>query len=112
MAQFEFIEWLAVWLLSLKEFVFEWDHGNSTKNFIKHRVEVERAEQVFRNTELLVPLGIQVAPASNEPRFGVLGLDASGAHLSISFTVRDGKIRVISIRPMSRKERKNYGEIR
>jgi len=112
MAQFEFIEWLATWLLSLTDFVFEWDEGNSTKSFAKHRVDVERAEQVFRNAEMLVPLGIQISPVSNEPRFGALGVDTSGAHLSLCFTVREGKIRVISVRPMSRKERKHYGEVR
>lgn len=112
MAQFEFLEWLVTWLFSLDVFEFEWDEGNSTKSSLKHKIEVESAEQLFRNKEMLVPLGIQVSPKANEPRFGVLGVDLSGRHLSISFTVREGKIRVISVRPMSRKERKHYAEVR
>jgi uncharacterized DUF497 family protein len=60
---------------------------------------------------LLVPLGIQVAPATNEPRFGALGVDFSGNKLSLCFTIREGKIRIISVRPMSKLERKNYESI-
>lgn len=80
MAQFEFIEWLASWLFSLRDFVFEWDEGNSTKSLAKHRIDVETAEQVFRNLDMLVPLGIQVSPVTNEPRFGALGVDAVGTY--------------------------------
>ena len=112
MAQFEFLDWLVAWLFSLEAFEFEWDIGNVTKSSLKHKIEIESAEEVFRNKEMLVPLGIQVLPAANEPRFGVLGVDLTGKHLSICFTVREGRIRVISIRPMSRKERKHYAQVR
>jgi uncharacterized DUF497 family protein len=61
---------------------------------------------------MIVPLGIQVAPATNEPRFGVLGTDFSGRKLSVCFTIREGKIRIISARPMSKNERMNYESIR
>src|SRR5690348_12622514 len=108
MAQFEFVAWLARWLFQQLDFEFEWDQGNSTKSLQKHRVDVESAEQFFRNKDFLVPLGIQVSPAANEPRFGALGMDLLGRYLSVSFTIRQGKIRVISIRPMSRTERKQY----
>lgn len=61
---------------------------------------------------MLVPLGIQVAPTTNEPRFGALGTDFSGKKLSLSFTIREGRIRIISVRPMSKSERKNYEQVR
>ncbi|MEN9722258.1 MAG: hypothetical protein RJB38_244 [Pseudomonadota bacterium] len=73
MAQFEFVEWLVQWLFAQKNFEFEWDEGNSTKSSDKHGVELVSAEQVFRNIECLVPLGIQVSPVANEPRFGAFG---------------------------------------
>ena len=73
MAQFEFIAWLAKWLFQQVDFEFDWDHGNSTKSIRKHGVKVESAEQVFRNKECLVPLGIQISPVADEPRFGALG---------------------------------------
>lgn len=65
---------------------------------------------MFYNKDFLVPLGIQTTPPVNEPRFGILGKDLSGARLSICFTLREGNVRVISARPMSRIERKNYEE--
>ncbi len=112
MAQFEFIAWLAKWLLYQVDFEFDWDQGNSAKNIQKHRVTTESAEEVFRNKDFLVPLGIQVSPVVDEPRFGALGMDSMGNKLSVCFTIRSGKIRVISIRPMSTVERKKYGSLR
>jgi uncharacterized DUF497 family protein len=112
MAQFEFVAWLVKWLLALENPQFDWDDGNSIKSSAKHKVPTESSEQVFQNKDLLVPLGIQVSPEANEPRFGALGMDFKGRHLSISFTIREGRIRVISARPMSRKERKHYVSLR
>jgi len=112
MAQFEFVEWLVQWLMNQDIFEFEWDEGNSTKSAVKHGIEVETAEQFFQNNDCLVPLGIQVAPKANEPRFGALGMDLLGNRLSVCFTIRAGKIRVISIRPMSQVERKRYATLR
>ena len=70
MAQYEFVAWLARWLFEQENFVFEWARGNSMKSVNKHGVSTETAEQVFRNKEVLAPLGIQVSPQANEPRFG------------------------------------------
>jgi uncharacterized DUF497 family protein len=112
MARFEFIQWLVQWLFSLDDFDFIWDRGNDSKNLQKHRITTLEAEQVFLNRDCLVPLGIQVAPKPNEPRFGVLGVTLSGKLLAISFTVRSGKIRVISARTMSKNERRMYAAIR
>lgn len=112
MAQFEFVAWLVKWILEQDNFAFEWDHGNSTKSMQKHEISSECAEQVFINKDLLVPLGIQVSPEVNEPRFGALGVDFSGKLISICFTIREGRIRIISARPMSKTERRNYESIR
>jgi len=112
MAQFEFVAWLIQWILQQDDFEFDWDQGNSTKSAKKHQIGLESAEQFFRNKEVLVPLGIQVSPPADEPRFGALGMDLLGRRLSVCFTIREGKIRVISIRPMSPAERKKYASLR
>jgi uncharacterized DUF497 family protein len=112
MAKFEFVAWLVKWILEREEFEFDWDSGNTTKNLQKHKVTAQSAEQVFFNKNDLVPLGIQVAPATNEPRFGALGVDLAGRKLSLAFAIREGRVRIISIRPMSKIERKNYESIR
>lgn len=112
MAMFEFVAWLVKWILEQESFDFDWDHGNSTKSLQKHKVSSESAEQVFMNKDLFVPLGIQVVPDTNEPRFGALGTDFSGRKLSLCFTIREGRVRIISARAMSKVERKNYESIR
>ena len=112
MAQFEFVSWLARWLFEIDNFEFDWDQGNSSKNLQKHKITLESAERFFRNKECLVPLGIQTLPKANEPRFGALGMDLNGNKLSVCFTIREGHIRVISIRVMSLKERSMYASLR
>jgi uncharacterized DUF497 family protein len=48
--------------------------------------------------------------SQDEPRYYVLGQSNNKRRLFVSFTVRNDKIRVISARPMSRKERKIYAK--
>ena len=112
MAQFEFVEWLVLWLLSPRDLEFDWDQGNQSKSVQKHGIKIEAAEQFFMNRDCLVPLGIQVSPATDEPRFGALGMDLLGNQLFVCFTIRQGQIRVISIRPMSQTERRRYASVR
>ncbi|MBI2605362.1 MAG: hypothetical protein HYW49_04705 [Deltaproteobacteria bacterium] len=56
-------------VFSQADFEFDWDHGNTTKSQQKHGIGTDRAEEIFRNRDFLVPLGIQVEPKANEPRF-------------------------------------------
>jgi uncharacterized DUF497 family protein len=86
---------------------FEWDHGNARKNE-KHGVSQSESEQVFFDPQLLV-----VADANHsvrEPRYHALGMTFAGRHLHVTFTLRDRttRIRIISARPMHRKERRFY----
>ena len=85
---------------------FDWDDGNRQKNWEKHQVSSGECEEVFFN----LPLLLQNDPghSQREPRFYVLGHSNAGRLLFIAFTVRKDKIRVISTRDMSRKERAFY----
>ncbi len=107
MASFQFAQWLWDWLFALPRFSFEWDAGIVTKSVQKHGVTCEEAEQVFTGRRF-IPIGEQYQPACPEPRFGVLGETAAGKLLFMAFTVRGPRIRVISARPMNRKERDFY----
>ena len=86
---------------------FDWDHGNDRKNE-RHGVSRAEAEQAFFDPQLLVVADDRHSEA--EPRFHGLGATAAGRLLHVTFTVRlDGtKIRVISARDASRKERTIY----
>ncbi len=111
MAQFKFILWLAYWYLQSEDFTFEWDQGNSSKSVIKHGVEQMEVESLFV-LKLGVPLGWQIAPDMDEERLCVVGPTDSGRMISVVFTLREGKVRPISSRIASRKERVLYEKIR
>lgn len=86
---------------------FQWDQGNLEKNWLKHGVSPLECEEIFFNQPLVV------SPAEKDPhseeRFYALGRTDADRYLFIVFTVRGRKLRVISARDMSRKERKIYG---
>jgi uncharacterized DUF497 family protein len=87
---------------------FEWDDSNRTKNWVKHQVSASECEEIFFNLPIL--LADDVKHSQEENRFYVLGQTNAGRRLFISFIIRQNKIRVISARDMSRKEREVYGK--
>jgi uncharacterized DUF497 family protein len=50
---------------------FEWDEGNSSKNWLRHEVQQVEAEQALLNTPLVVSVTSKHSAA--EPRFIALG---------------------------------------
>ena len=87
---------------------FDWDKGNVEKNWLRHRVAFYECEEAFFH-EPVVFSNPQHSAA--EPRYYALGRTLEGRLLTISFTMRRNRIRVISARDMSRKERRRYGKI-
>jgi len=85
---------------------FDWDPGNARKNLIKHKVTVSEIEQVFFNPP--VRFGEDVQHSGGEKRYFALGLTESRRKLAITFTMRGNRIRIISARDMSRRERRYY----
>ena len=88
---------------------FEWDEGNATKNWERHQVSTSECEEVF----FLAPLVVEdVGHSLGERRFLALGQTLAGRRLFVAFTVRRDRIRVISARTMSRRERRAYERAR
>ena len=85
---------------------FEWNAGNSEKNWKRHQVTQAECEQIFGNLPLLV--SVATGTGSGEPRYFALGRTDGVRELAVVFTVRGKRVRVISARPMSRRERKEY----
>ena len=87
---------------------FNWDTGNERKSADKHSVSQLEAEQLFFNEPLL--LLPDNKHSDRESRYHALGVTDEGRQLHITFTLREDStlIRVISARPMHRKERKIY----
>lgn len=110
MALFGYDPWLEEFI-EARQFSFEWDRGNRTKNWIRHGIKTEECEEVFVGGGAL-PVGIQVDPPVNENRYAVIGETASRKPVFVVFTVRAGKVRVISARLMTLEEREDYDLLR
>lgn len=89
---------------------FEWDAGNADKNWIRHRVSQAECEQVFFNQPLVA--AEDVLHSDGEVRFFALGQSDAGRLLFVVYTLRGEKVRVISARDMTRRERKEYELVR
>jgi len=91
---------------------FDWDDGNSRKSTAKHEVSQREAEEVFADPRLLT--FIDERHSESETRFHAYGKSETGRLLQVTFTLRarqdETLIRVISARPMSRKEKARYEE--
>jgi hypothetical protein len=87
---------------------FEWDEGNSEKNWAKHNVTRSECEQVFFDLPFVV--ADDQKHSHNEPRYYALGRTDRGRKLFVLFTIRGGLIRVISARNMNRSEKRIYDE--
>lgn len=86
---------------------FDWDAGNMEKSEDKHTVSWTEAEQVFFNRPMVVA---ESQTADRESQHFALGNTNAGRQLTIVFTIRGRSLRVISARPMSRRERRVYGK--
>ncbi len=78
---------------------FEWDDGNVEHIAERHGIYPEEVEQVFYN-------GAYILRAKD--RYRVFGQDDAGRYLFIVCIVRDSKVRVISARDMTIRERRFY----
>jgi uncharacterized DUF497 family protein len=90
--------------------VFEWDAGKAATNARKHGVSFEEAATVFADPDALD--GPDLKHSAQENRFLRLGRSLQGRVVIVAYTVRgsgdEEKIRIISARRASRKERSAY----
>lgn len=85
---------------------FEWDEGNSDKNWDLHQVSKAECEEVFFNVPLIV--ADDTKHSTTEKRYYVLGQTDRERLLFIAFTIRRNLVRVISARDMNQRETKRY----
>jgi uncharacterized protein len=81
---------------------FEWDEANAHKNWERHQVTPEEAEDIFFQEPLVVRSDVR--HSSKEKRYYALGQTSGGRRLFVAFTIRRKLIRVISARNMNRNE--------
>ena len=80
---------------------FEWDDGNQYKSLLKHGVSNDEAESAFFDEEGLVY-------KTWDGRYVLLGKSSAGRYLFQAFEIRNKRIRIISSRPMTQKEKRHY----
>ena len=85
---------------------FDWDDKKAKQNLKKHGVSFEEASTIFGD-----PLGRTIPDrlhSEEEDRFVNLGESERRRLLVVVFTERGDKIRIISARAATRRERKDY----
>ncbi len=86
----------------------DWDEGKNDANKRKHAISFEEAATVFYD-----PLGITINDPDHsvsEQRFLTIGETDRRRLVVVAYTERAGKIRIISARKPTRRERKNDEE--
>jgi len=85
---------------------FEWDDDKAASNEQKHGVTFLEAQTVFADPLALT--GYDPDHSDGEDRFITMGSSLEGRLLVISHTDRDNRVRIISAREASRRERRDY----
>lgn len=87
---------------------WEWDDEKAAANLEKHGVSFEEAGTVFDD-----PLYVDFYDpdhSTEEHRYLIVGMSASGRLLIVSYTERPEAVRLISAREVTLAERKAYEE--
>lgn len=89
------------------EIAFDWDQWNVQKNELKHGVSQLEAESTFYDP-LHRLFEDEVHSTPRERRYILFGRGLESRVLMVGFTLRAKRVRVITARPASRKERQIY----
>ena len=87
---------------------FEWDPSKARQNLRKHQVSFEEAATVFGD-----PLAITYPDpdhSTSEQRFITIGLSSASRALIVAHADRGEKIRIITARRTTQRERRHYEE--
>ena len=91
----------------MAEIVFDWDQWNVQKNESKHGVSRLEAESAFYDPHYRLFEDLRHS-SRNETRYILYGRSLEARVLMVGFTRRGRKVRIITARPASRKERRIY----
>ncbi len=89
------------------ELKFDWDQWNIQKNESKHGVSRLEAESLFFDPQLIIYNDV-IHSNEKEQRYIMYARSYSERILMAAFTIRSEKVRIISARPASKKERALY----
>ncbi|MCA1612979.1 MAG: BrnT family toxin [Acidobacteria bacterium] len=87
---------------------FEWDEEKADRNLSKHGVSFAEGSTVFAD-----PLSLTIPDplhSADEERFVTLGLSYRERWVAVVYVERGERVRIISARPATPRERKDYEE--
>lgn len=87
--------------------MFEWDQVKEQSNIAKHRLDFRTASRVFLDPFLLE---FEDERGYGETRCNVIGM-VDGRLLFVTYTERNDRIRIISVRGAEPHERKRYHDV-
>jgi len=87
---------------------YEWDPAKNAANRKQHGVSFEEATTVFQDP--LAKVHDDPDHSATERRDIIVGQSQEGRLLLVSFTDRGSRIRLISARPVTQRERRDYEE--
>ena len=87
---------------------FEWDEVKAKENLMKHKVPFDEGKTVFNDPFLLTYPDVD--NSETEERYVNIGVSAKDRILVLIHTERQGKIRIISCRKATARERRDYEE--
>ncbi len=85
---------------------FEWDSNKAEINRVKHSIGFDEATTIFGD-----PLALtfdDLDHSEGEPRYLTYGISAKNTPLVVAHTDRGDRIRIISARRMTRRERRGH----
>jgi uncharacterized DUF497 family protein len=88
--------------------IFEWDSDKARDNEQKHGVSFLEASEVFDDDHSSTVRDPD--HSADEARYLIFGASKQGKHLVVSYTERGDRIRLISARAMTSRERRAYEE--
>jgi len=86
--------------------LFEWDPEKAASNEEKHKVTFDEASSVFAD-----PLSVTTFDplhSDDEDRFVIIGMSSRARILVVCFTDREDRVRIISARVATKRERRQY----
>ena len=87
---------------------FEWDEVKARENLKKHKVAFDEGKTIFGDPFLLTFPDVDSSEV--EERYVNIGVSVKDRILVLNHTERQGKIRIISCRKATARERRDYEE--
>lgn len=85
---------------------FEWDPDKSASNETKHGISFDEAVELWDDVDMIV---VEVKRGGETRKVGIA--KGFGSYWVVVYTLRDGVVRIISVRRATKKEASTYDKL-